>query len=77
MRKRYDDDVIIIVVAFLSAIIVIFVDLFDDACVKLSARQIVISTFEHILTFLLTIIDHKYNFNLIVSLYITSSSCFY
>ena len=51
MRKRYDDNVIVIVVAFSNTITVIFVDLFDDARVKLSARQIITSTFKHVLTF--------------------------
>ena len=76
MRKQYDDDVIMIVVAFLSAINIIFVNLFYNACAKSSARQIIVSTFEHVLILLLTIIDHKYDFNLIISLYIKSSSCF-
>ena len=76
MRKRYDDDVIVIIAAFSNAIIIIFVDLFDDACAKSSARQIITSTFEHVLTLLLIIIDHKYDFNLIISLYIKSSSYF-
>ena len=76
MRKRYDDDVIVIVVAFLSAIIIIFVDLFDNVCAKSSAYQIVILIFKHILILLLTIIDHKYDFNLVISFYIKFSSYF-
>ena len=76
MRKRFENDVIIIVTVFSNAIIIIFVNFFDDVCAKSSTRQIIISTFEHILTFLLTIINHKYNFNLIISLYIKSFSCF-
>ena len=76
MRKRYDDDVIVIVAAFSSAIIVILVDLFDDACAKSPARQIDALTFEHVLTFLLIIIDHKHDFNLVISLYIKSSVYF-
>ena len=73
MRKRYDDNVIMIVVAFSNAIIVIFVDFFDDACTESSVRQIITSTFEHILILFLTIIDYKYDFNLIISLYIKFS----
>ena len=76
MQKRYGGDVIVIVVAFSSAIIVIFVDLFDDAYAKSSARQIVASTFEHVLTLFLIIIDHKYDLNLVISLYIKSSFYF-
>ena len=76
MRKRYDDNVIVIVAAFSSAIIVILVDLFDDVYAKSSARQIVTSTFKHVLTFFLIIIDHKYDFNLVISLYIKFSSYF-
>ena len=76
MRKRYDDDVIMIIIAILNAIIVIFVDFFNDVCAKSSARQIIISIFEYVLIFLLTIIDHKYDLNLIISLYIKSLSCF-
>ena len=76
MRKRYGGNMIMIVVAFLSAIIIIFVDLFNDACAKSSARQIITSIFKHILILFLPIIDHKYNFNLIVSFYIKSFSCF-
>ena len=76
MRKRYHDDVIVIIAVFSSAIFIIFVDLFDDACVKSFARQIIILIFEHVLTFFLTIINHKYDFNLIISFYIKSSSCF-
>ena len=76
MRKRYDNDIIVIVVAFSNTIIVIFIDLFDNACAKLSARQIIVSTFKHILILLLTIIDHRYDFNLVISLYIKSFSCF-
>ena len=76
MRKRYGGDVIVIVVAFSSVIIIIFVDLFDDVCAKSFARQIVVSTFEYVLTLFLIIIDHKYNFNLIISLYIKSFSYF-
>ena len=69
MRKRYGDDVIVIVAAFSNAIIAIFVDLSDDACAKSSARQIVASIFEHVLALFLIIIDHKYDFNLAISLY--------
>ena len=58
MRKRYEDDIIVIVVAFSSAIIVIFLDLFDDACTKSSVRQIFISIFKHILILFLTMLDH-------------------
>ena len=76
MRKRYGDDVIVIVVAFSSAIIVIFVDFFDNACAKSSACQIVISAFKHVLILFLIIIDRKYDLNLVISLYIKSSSCF-
>ena len=76
MRKRYDDDVIVIVAVFSNAIIVIFVDFFDNVCTKSFARQIVVSTFDYVLTFLLTIIDHKYDLNLIISLYIKFLSCF-
>ena len=66
MRKRYGDDVIVIVAAFSNAIIVIFVDLIDNASAKSSVRQIV-SIFKHVLTFFLTIIDHKSDLNLIIS----------
>ena len=76
MRKRYEDDVIVIVAAFLSVMIIIFVDIFDDVCAKSSARQIIILIFEHILTLFLTIIDYKDDFNLIISLYIKFSYCF-
>ena len=75
MRKQYDDDLIVIVTAFSNIIIILFVDLFDDACAKSSARQITTLTFEHILIFFLTIIDYKYNFNLIISFYIKFLSC--
>ena len=70
MQKRYDYNVIMIVIAISSAIIVIFIDLFDNVYATLSARQIVILIFKHILILFLTIIDHKYDFNLILSLYI-------
>ena len=76
MRKRYGDDVIVVVAAFSSAIIIIFVDLFDDVCAKSSARQIIASTFKHVLILFLIIIDHKYDLNLAISLYIKSSSYF-
>ena len=76
MRKRYDNDMIVIFIVFSNTIIVIFVDLFDNVCVKSSASQITILTFKHILTFLLTIIDYKYDFNLVISLYIKFSFCF-
>ena len=75
MRKQYDNDVIMVVTAFLNAIIIIFVDFFDDICAKSSVRQIITSIFEHVLILFLTIIDYKYNFNLIISFYIKSSSC--
>ena len=76
MQKRYDDDAIMIVVAFLNTIIIIFVNVFDDVCAESSAYQIIILAFKHVLTLFLIIIDHKYNFNLIISLYIKSSFCF-
>ena len=75
MRKPYDNDVIVIVVAFSNAIIIIFVDFFDNVYAKSFVRQIIASIFEHVLTFLLTIIDHKYDLTLIISLYIKSCSC--
>ena len=49
---------------------------FDNACVKTSAYQIVALTFEHVLTFLLTVLDHIYDFSLIISSYIISLFCF-
>ena len=76
MRKQYDNDVIIIVTAFSNEMNIIFIDLFDDTCVKLSVCQIIALIFKHILTFLLIIIDHKYDFTLVISLYIKFSSCF-
>ena len=76
MQKQYNDDIAVIVIAFSSAIIIIFVDLFDDVCAKSSVCQIIISILEYVLILLLTIIDHKYGFNLIISLYIKSLSCF-
>ena len=76
MRKRYGNDVIVIVAAFSNAIIVIFVDLSDDVCAKSSTRQIIASAFKHVLALLLIIINHKYDSNLVISLYIKSSSYF-
>ena len=67
MRKRYDNNVIMIVVAFSNAIIIIFVNLFNNACMKSSVHQIIISIFEYVLTLFLTIVNHKYDFNLIIS----------
>ena len=77
MQKRYNDDVIVIIFAFSNAIIIIFVDLFDNVYAKSSVRQIVISVFEYVLTFPLTIIDHKYDFNLVISLFILAFNSIY
>ena len=75
MRKQYYNDVIIIVAAFLNAIIVILINFFDDVCAKSFAHQIIASIFKHILIFLLTIIDHKYDLNFIILFYIKCFSC--
>ena len=49
---------------------------FDDVYVKTSTHQIIVLTFEHILTLLLTVIDHIYDFSLIISSYIIFFFCF-
>ena len=46
-----------IVATFINAIIVIFVDFFENVCTDSFAHQIIISIFEYVLTFVLTIID--------------------
>ena len=51
MWKRYDDDVIVIVAAFLSAIIVIFINLFDNACAISFVYQIIVSICKYVLIF--------------------------
>ena len=45
---------------------------FDDAYVKTSVHRIVALTFKHVLTLLLTIINHICDFSSIISSYIIS-----